>query len=141
MINIYTISIIITFKYFITQISKWKYKRKKGLKTIIGHDVWIGQNSLIKQGIKIGNGSVIGMGSIVTKDVAPYSIVGGNPSVLIRKRFSDEIINNLESSEWWNLSNEELKSYAKYIEKPLNFLSEINTRRRNWFKIKNIKFA
>lgn len=61
-----------------------EHKRKKGLKTIIGHDVWIGQNSLIKQGIKIGNGAVIGMGSVVTKDVAPYSIVAGNPTKLIK---------------------------------------------------------
>ena len=53
------------------------YEREKPLVTSIGHDVWIGRNAIIKGGVKIGNGSVIGMGSIITKDVLPYSIVGG----------------------------------------------------------------
>lgn len=106
-----------------------EHKREKVLKTIIGNDVWIGQNSLIKQGIKIGNGTVIGMGSIVTKDVAPYSIVGGNPTRLIRMRFNDEIINHLEESEWWNYSDDELNYYAKYFKEPSKFLNEIKNRK------------
>lgn len=106
-----------------------EHKREKGLKTIIGHDVWIGQNSLIKQGIKIGNGAVIGMGSVVTKDVAPYSIVGGNPSKLIKIRFNDEIIHYLEEYKWWDCTDEELIYYARYFKEPLKFLNEIKSRR------------
>ena len=58
--------------------------------TIIGNDVWIGQKAIIMAGIKIGNGSIVAAGSIVTRNVEPYSIVGGNPARLIRKRFLNE---------------------------------------------------
>ena len=77
--------------------------------TFIGHDVWIGRNALIKQGITIGNGAVVGMGSIVTKDVAPYAIVGGNPAKLIRYRFSDEIIEELIASKFNRSSTDRSK--------------------------------
>lgn len=70
--------------------------------TIIQNDVWIGYNSLIMPGIKIGNGSIIASNSVVVKDVEPYSIVGGNPAKLIRKRFDNEIIDLLESIKWWD---------------------------------------
>nr|WP_252722660.1 CatB-related O-acetyltransferase [Treponema sp. Marseille-Q4132] len=65
--------------------------------TVIQNDVWIGYNSLIMPGIKIGNGSIIASNSVVVRDVEPYSIVGGNPAKLIRKRFDNEIIDLLES--------------------------------------------
>ena len=67
----------------------------------IGHDVWIGQDVAIMPGITIGTGSVIAARSVVTRPVLPYEIVGGNPAKLIRKRFSDEIINQMLLSEWW----------------------------------------
>lgn len=70
--------------------------------TVIQNDVWIGYNSLIMPGIKIGNGSIIASNSVVVKDVEPYSIVGGNPAKLIRKRFDTEIIDLLESIKWWD---------------------------------------
>ena len=70
------------------------FKREKPLLTTIGNDVWIGRNVIIKEGVTIGHGSVIGMGSIVTKDVLPYSIVGGNPAKLIRMRFDNNIIDD-----------------------------------------------
>ena len=70
--------------------------------TVIQNDVWIGYNSLIMPGIKIGNGSIIASNSVVIKDVEPYSIVGGNPAKLIRKRFDNEIIDLLESIKWWD---------------------------------------
>ncbi|WP_418187286.1 CatB-related O-acetyltransferase [Aliarcobacter lanthieri] len=108
-----------------------EHKRDKVLKTMIGHDVWIGQNCLIKQGITIGNGAVIGMGSVVTKNVEPYTIVAGNPAKFIRKRFNDEIIENLEKSKWWNFSDLELKYYAKYFKKPSTFLEELERKIRN----------
>lgn len=73
---------------------------------IIGNDVWIGMNSTILSGVHIGNGCVIAANAVVTKDVEAYSIVGGNPAKVIRKRFDNETIKKLESIEWWNWKKE-----------------------------------
>lgn len=70
--------------------------------TIIGNDVWIGNSATIMQGIKIGDGAIIGTNSLVTKDVEPYTIVGGNPAQVIRKRFDDETIALLLALRWWD---------------------------------------
>lgn len=82
-----------------TNFSSHEYKTSK--KTVIDNDVWIGNNCLIKSGVKIENGAVIGMGSVLTKDVGKYEIWAGNPAKLIRKRFPDEKIQCLLDSEWW----------------------------------------
>lgn len=93
--------------------------------TNIGHDVWIGQNSLIKQGVTIGTGAVIGMGSVVTKDVAPYSIVAGNPAKVIRMRFKENVIISLLASNWWDIEEMRLKELAKNIRNPEEFLKNV----------------
>lgn len=72
--------------------------------TVIENDVWIGYDSLIMPGVTIGNGAIIAARSVVVKDVAPYSLVGGNPAKEIRKRFSDPVIELLQSAQWWNWS-------------------------------------
>ena len=77
------------------------HTREPVKKIIIGHDVWIGQYALIKQGITVGTGAVIGMGSVVTKDVEPYSIVAGKPACLINHRFNEDIVQKLLHSKWW----------------------------------------
>jgi len=71
----------------------------------IGHDVWIGTNSIILQGVEIGNGAIVAAGSIVSKSVPPYAIVGGVPAKLIKYRFSQEEIKELEQLKWylWDL--------------------------------------
>lgn len=76
---------------------------------VIEDDVWIGLNAIITCGCKrIGRGAIIGAGSIVTKDVEPYTIVGGSPAKVIRKRFDEERIKNLEASRWWEKTPEQL---------------------------------
>lgn len=98
---------------------------KEGVKrTEIGHDVWIGNYALIKQGVRIGTGSVIGMGSVVTKDVPPYEIWGGNPARCIRKRFSDDVIKALLELEWWDLEEGILGEISEYIKEPERFIEE-----------------
>lgn len=67
----------------------------------IGHDVWIGQDVLLRGGVTIGTGAVIGAGAVVTRDVAPYCVMGGNPARLLRPRFAPEISQALLDSAWW----------------------------------------
>jgi acetyltransferase-like isoleucine patch superfamily enzyme len=83
---------------------------------IIGNDVWIGANVTILQGIEIGDGAVIGAGALVTKNVEPYSIVGGIPAKLIRKRFTQENIEFLLNLEWWNRDESWIKKHAELFE-------------------------
>lgn len=71
--------------------------------TVIGNDVWIGAKACIASGLTIGDGAIIAAGAIVTKDVAPYSIVGGNPAKVIKFRFSRETIEALLELKWWEL--------------------------------------
>lgn len=94
-------------------------------RTLIGADVWIGQGALIKAGVRIGVGAVIGAGAVVTKDVAPYVIAGGNPCREIRKRFPDEICQGLLESEWWNLGEADLARLAPYFAEPAALLSAL----------------
>ncbi|TPK87539.1 CatB-related O-acetyltransferase [Mesorhizobium sp. B2-4-13] len=78
--------------------------------TDIGNDVWIGFRAIIMPGITIGGGAVVGAGSIVTKDVAPYAIVAGNPARFIRNRFADDQIASLLAIRWWEWSDEKIKA-------------------------------
>ncbi|ROS87707.1 MULTISPECIES: CatB-related O-acetyltransferase [Bacteroidales] len=82
----------------------------------IGNDVWIGANAMILGGITIGDGAIIGAGAVVTKDIPPYAIVGGIPARIIRYRFPNDVINALLSSQWWNLSENILKSNIKVFQ-------------------------
>lgn len=102
-----------------------EFERKPKKKTIIGHDVWIGRNALIKAGVNIGNGAVVGMGSIVTKDVLPYTIVAGNPAKVIKMRFDKKTIEKLQQSQWWIFSDKDLRKYSKFIKDPEVFLENI----------------
>lgn len=77
-------------------------ERRSNKRVIIGHDVWIGYGAVIMPGVNIGHGAVIGANAVVTKDVAPYEIVGGVPAKRLRMRFSDNIIHALLDLNWWN---------------------------------------
>lgn len=78
--------------------------------TVIGNDVWIGQNSVILPGVHIGDGAIIGANSVVGGDVAPYTIVVGNPAKVLRKRFDSELTDLLLQFKWWDKSIEEINS-------------------------------
>lgn len=80
--------------------------------TKIGNDVWIGHNATIMPGISIGDGAIVATNATVTKDVAPYSIVGGNPAKELKKRFDDETIQKLLIIKWWDW---ELSKITKHI--------------------------
>lgn len=71
--------------------------------TILEHDVWIGMRVIIVGGIKIGTGAIIAAGSVVTKDVPPYAIVGGNPAKIIKYHFDEELQNAFLESRWWEI--------------------------------------
>lgn len=77
--------------------------------TIVGNDVWIGQNATILPGVHIGDGAIIGLNSVVTKDIEPYTVVAGNPAKVIRKRFDNELIELMLELKWWDKSIEEIK--------------------------------
>ncbi len=100
-------------------------KTSLGYNLEVGHDVWIGDNVLIKGGITIGNGAVIAMGAVVTKDVPPYSIVGGVPAKVIRYRFNEEQINILNDFSWWNKSTEWLNDNAMLFNNASDFFERI----------------
>jgi virginiamycin A acetyltransferase len=76
--------------------------------TVIGNDVWIGYEAVIMPGVKIGDGAIVATKSVVTKDVPPYSVVGGNPANLFKKRFSEETIELLLKISWWNWDIEKI---------------------------------
>lgn len=81
----------------------------------IGNDVWIGYNATIMAGVTVGDGAIIAANSTVTRDVAPYSIVGGNPAREIRKRFPDEVIAKLLELQWWNWEIEKITKNVKHL--------------------------
>jgi len=83
--------------------------------TAIGNDVWLGYGSTIMPGVTIGDGAIIATKSVVTKDVAPYTIVGGNPAAEIRKRFSEEQIQQLLELRWWDWPLEKITEQVQQL--------------------------
>lgn len=69
--------------------------------TVVGHDVWIGYKAMIMPGVRIGSGAIIAAGSVVTENIPPYAIVGGNPARVIKIRFDETLVKRLLELEWW----------------------------------------
>lgn len=82
---------------------------------VIGNDVWIGYEAVILCGVHIGDGAIIGTRAVVTKDVEPYTIVGGVPAKPIRKRFGQETVEKLETLRWWDLPPDEIRALLPLI--------------------------
>ena len=101
----------------------------QGHLVVIGNDVWIGSNVLLLPGVHIGDGAVVAAGAVVTKDVSPYSIVGGVPAKEIKKRFSDEQIEKLLEIKWWEQSKEWIKSNADAFKSVDSILERINNNK------------
>jgi len=121
-------------KLFNIKNSYQKLKKKK--QTIIENDVWIGDNSFIKSGVKIGNGAVIAASSVVTKNVEPYSIVGGNPSKIIKYRFDNKTVKELLKIKWWELNITDLEGCNfQNINDAINFIKKLK-KKISYFSIR-----
>ncbi|HEY9881298.1 MAG TPA: CatB-related O-acetyltransferase [Leptolyngbyaceae cyanobacterium] len=83
--------------------------------TIIGNDVWMGYGATLMPGVQVGDGAIIATGALVTKPVAPYAVVGGNPAVELRKRFPDDVIEALMDVRWWDWDIEKITRNLKAI--------------------------
>lgn len=95
--------------------------------TVVGSDVWIGDNALIVGGVHIGHGAVIGAGSVVTKDIPPYAVVGGVPAKIIRYRFEESIIKKLQDWAWWDWPVDRIRdnmSLFQKVAKPCMFSND-----------------
>jgi phosphonate metabolism protein (transferase hexapeptide repeat family) len=88
--------------------SIFDWRRENGV--VIGHDVWIGHGATILSGVTVGNGAAVGAGAVVTRDVEPYTIVGGVPAEPIKRRFSPEIGQRMDALAWWDWSHAALRS-------------------------------
>lgn len=103
-----------------TLVKENKLEERKTIR--IGHDVFIGMNVTVLDGVTIGDGAVVGAGTVVSKDVAPYTIVAGNPMQVIRKRFDDTTIARMRELQWWNWEDDRLPEIEQYFFKPEEFL-------------------
>ena len=101
----------------------------------IGHDVWIGGRSTILSGVKIGTGAVIAAGSVVVNDVEPYTVSGGNPNKEIKKRFDDDTIKKILSTEWWLMRDQEIDILSKYLlsNDIKNFFTHVDLVKNNYY--------
>lgn len=102
-----------------TFLNPWVEEDTEGLLSngdiIIGNDVWIGMDCIIMSGVKIGDGAVIAAGTVVSKNVEPYTIVGGTPMKVLRKRFDNTTIARLKESKWWELPIETLQQHQDLL--------------------------
>lgn len=112
------------FTFSKKQIFKEKKVFENSFSVKIGNDVWIGENVRILDGIKIGNGAVIGANSLITKNIEPYSVNFGVPSKLIKYRFDNNTIINLEKIKWWDWSFEKINKEYLFFSNVEEFIKK-----------------
>ncbi len=81
----------------------------------IGSDVWIGTDAFLMPGIKIGDGAIVGARAVVTKDVPPYAIAGGNPAKILKYRFPQDMISELLKIKWWDWEDERIRNAFQFL--------------------------
>lgn len=96
----------------------------------IGHNVWIGDNAIVLSGVTVGDGAVIGAGAVVTRDVEPFWIVAGSPARPVRRRFSEEVTEALESAAWWEWSEDEMRERRELFATDLTDAAGLEVLRR-----------
>jgi phosphonate metabolism protein (transferase hexapeptide repeat family) len=84
------------------------FARRDARRTVVGHDTWIGHGAMIKPDVTVGDGAVVGAGAVVTRDVAPYTIVAGNPARFLRDRQPKAVADRLVALAWWDWSHDRL---------------------------------
>jgi len=99
------------------------FNESESTSVLIGNDVWIGNDVTIMGGVKIGDGSIIGTKALVTKDVEPYSIVGGVPAKRIKSRFNNEEVNFLLNIKWWNKGEKWITENIELFSSISNFIN------------------
>ena len=95
----------------------YEYLTTKG-PIIVGNDVWIGMRAMIMSGVTIGSGAVIAAGSVVTRDVEPYTVVGGNPAKFLKRRFDPDLSEAMQKIAWWDWSDEKLTAEQDAFDLP-----------------------
>ncbi|MCE0492091.1 acetyltransferase [Pantoea sp. Mb-10] len=94
------------------------FAQRRADRVIIGNDVWIGHGVIVLPGVRVGDGAVLAAGAVVTRDVAPYTLVGGVPARVIRPRFAPEIAAQLQAIAWWNWPLEKLMAHLADFQSP-----------------------
>jgi virginiamycin A acetyltransferase len=107
---------ITTYPFRIFKQETFGYKDLPVKDTVVGHDVWIGHGAVIMPGVTIGAGAIIAAASVVTRDIPPYAVVGGNPATIIRMRYPDHIVTELLELAWWNWSIEKIEANLPELE-------------------------
>ncbi len=103
-------------------------REKKGI--TVGNDVWIGARAAIMPGVSIGDGAIVGTAALVTKDVPPYAIVGGNPAKILKYRFPEHIIEAMLDIRWWEWPDEKVEAETDYLLGPIDeFVARHFTKR------------
>jgi len=97
----------------------------------LGNDVWVGHGVIVLAGVTVGNGAILAAGAVVTKDVRPYGIVAGNPAKEVRRRFSDQIVAELENLKWWDMDEKDLVKIKPLFLSDLTKLDSIEPELRN----------
>ncbi|SOC45816.1 virginiamycin A acetyltransferase [Rhizobium subbaraonis] len=105
-----------TYPFRIFKQETFGYKDLPVKDTVVGNDVWIGHDAAIMPGVQIGSGAIVAARSVVTRDVPPYAVVGGNPAAIIRMRYPAEIIDELLDIAWWDWPLDKIEAHLAFLE-------------------------